>query len=969
MKKLRIAVDLVPLLPGGANGGAKWATIDLLNGLARRGVTLICFCQSTAQDDLRDKLISSITVLAVPDGADIRDLAKEQDDAVGLFDLLFFPFHRISFRLREVPAVSVLHDIQFRDMPQNFSPAEFVEREQTLQNGLTGADRVITISNFVRGSIARNTEFPKERIDVSYILTKDALAPVRGTAAEEGAVLARHGLERGGYVIYPANFWEHKNHRTLIAAYLLYLKRTAHPLKLVFTGDLKSPLGHEIRDLAGDLVEDRILVTGFVSADEVRALLANARAMVFPSLYEGFGMPLVEAMALGVPIAASWTTCIPEVAGEAALLFDPQQPRAICDALLAITQDDDARARLLAAAPARLAALGGHEQMVDQYLHSFERALTDERPKRDGASEVSMDHWIGASATFTAGARPEAQRLEIVLEVPSFAPEEIEVEAESSEVGAHRFTLARGRRYLLADALPASGGRITVRPSWTFIPERDLNAPGDKRTLSLRCDNVIIRHDARTTVLIGDPDVETPNIGSGAVVALIGAAAGRRNRVVVGGTGTLVPSRAEIELSGLQDLVVFVPAGGDAPPMSEHLIAGPNGSEGPVRITLNNLDGDRLFRAEGSLSPRVDAIRAEAAYGDKPAPILVSRSKPIGAPAKLPAVAKTAGSFSVVTPSFNQGEFIGRTIESVLTQARIADYHIFDAVSTDETAREASRFGDRVRFVSERDGGQADAVNKGIQAGRGDYIAWLNSDDTYASGAFDHVARIFETEPDIDVVYGEAFHIDTADRIIDRYPTEEFRLTRLIETCFLCQPATFFRRSLVERIGGLRADLQYCMDYELWLRMAMAGARFRRTGSFLANSRLYETNKTAGARVNVHREVNDMMTQCFRVSPDKWLNAFSRILIEEKLDLPVSEARPMQRDVRRLGELFWRFAPAPEKEAAPQEEQVAAPQDGKMPVPPEEQEPGPHGLVRSSAPFGRTLRSALQQFGRRGSRA
>ena len=237
---------------------------------------------------------------------------------------------------------------------------------------------------------------------------------------------------------------------------------------------------------------------------------------------------------------------------------------------------------------------------------------------------------------------------------------------------------------------------------------------------------------------------------------------------------------------------------------------------------------------------------------------------------------------SVITPSYNQGAFIERTIQSVLSQdASELDYIVTDGGSTDGTVEILRKYEDHLCWVSEKDDGQADAVNKGIRMTGGAILGWLNSDDIYYPGAVRSVLNYFADHPEIDMVFGNANHIDANDCILEPYPTEPWDVARLREVCFLCQPAVFFRRSVVDRHGGLDATLRYCMDYEYWLRLAHQGIRVARLAQVLAGSRLHAATKTLGSRVKCHREINDMMRKhCGRV-PERWLFNYAHTVLDE----------------------------------------------------------------------------------------
>ncbi len=244
---------------------------------------------------------------------------------------------------------------------------------------------------------------------------------------------------------------------------------------------------------------------------------------------------------------------------------------------------------------------------------------------------------------------------------------------------------------------------------------------------------------------------------------------------------------------------------------------------------------------------------------------------------------------SIVTPSYNQGRFIERTLQSVAGQTGAEIEHVvFDGGSSDETVEVLKRYGDGVCWVSEKDKGQAHAVNKGICATDGHIIGWLNSDDIYYPGAVAQVVRYFERHPQMEVVYGMADHIDLADQPFETYPTEPWDFDRLKETCFICQPALFFRRRVVEQYGLLDDTLNYCMDYEYWLRLGRAGVRFGYLEEKLAGSRLYSDNKTLGARLKVHQEINDMFKRTFGRVPVRWLMNYAHAAVEPCIDRATS---------------------------------------------------------------------------------
>jgi glycosyltransferase involved in cell wall biosynthesis len=218
---------------------------------------------------------------------------------------------------------------------------------------------------------------------------------------------------------------------------------------------------------------------------------------------------------------------------------------------------------------------------------------------------------------------------------------------------------------------------------------------------------------------------------------------------------------------------------------------------------------------------------------------------------------RSAPLVSVITPSYNQGEFIEDTILSVLRQNYgNFEYIIMDGGSTDATREILEKYGKQLTWVSEKDNGQADAVNKGFRKAKGKILGWLNSDDTYLPGAIGKAVDYLTANPHMVMVYGNAFHTGKTGCVSDFYPTEAFNLKRLAESCFICQPTVFIRAAALKEIGELNVDLQTCMDFDLWIRL---GKKFKgRIGylpDFLATSRWYPENKSLSLRTKVYEEI------------------------------------------------------------------------------------------------------------------
>jgi glycosyltransferase involved in cell wall biosynthesis len=178
-------------------------------------------------------------------------------------------------------------------------------------------------------------------------------------------------------------------------------------------------------------------------------------------------------------------------------------------------------------------------------------------------------------------------------------------------------------------------------------------------------------------------------------------------------------------------------------------------------------------------------------------------------------------SISLVTPSLNQGKFIRATIESVLSQNYPAlEYFVQDGGSTDSTLDVLRSCSGRVPFVSEKDRGQADAINRGLSRATGEVLGYLNSDDVLLPGALQAVGEAFAADPDLLFVWGRAQYLDEGGASVSPYLVKPDAIDRLADGCFIAQPAAFFRRKVWEELGPFDASLHHTLDYDYWLRLA-----------------------------------------------------------------------------------------------------------------------------------------------------
>lgn len=205
---------------------------------------------------------------------------------------------------------------------------------------------------------------------------------------------------------------------------------------------------------------------------------------------------------------------------------------------------------------------------------------------------------------------------------------------------------------------------------------------------------------------------------------------------------------------------------------------------------------------------------------------------------------------SVITPSFNQGQFIEETILSIKNQNYPNIEHIvIDGGSTDNTLDVLRKYDKDITWVSEPDNGQTHAINKGLRMAGGDFITYLNSDDILLPGTIPAVVEAFTKRPDIDFLYGDYQIIDVrGNHLLSRKTINFDKNVLMFGRALIAQPASFFRKSVVDKIGLFDENYDFCMDVEFWIRAVLKGIKFHRIDYPLAAQRLHDSAKTMTVR-------------------------------------------------------------------------------------------------------------------------
>ena len=342
----------------GRKGGVDVYAVGLANALASYGrrhqYTILsssgapgggCADENVSQQSFSSKMdtvfwhlgrgggCSSIYEFKLTRGID-RACSKHQ------LDCLHFPATRITVPGVKARAALTFFDMQYAFLPQFFSSSEAAAIDRTYRESINRAEFVVAPTQFTMDSLRERYSVSSGKLVLIPAGIDDSLGAA--TAEENLSVRGRYGLS-GSYIIYPANPWPHKNHERLLKAMKMLLDSKVNIPRLVLTGRLPGKedlLANMIRELR---LTEYVSDLGYVPNRDLQVLMSGATLLVFPSLFEGFGYPVLEAMACGCAVAAANSSCLPETVGDAGILFNPTSVEGIAEAILRLAVRGEGR--------------------------------------------------------------------------------------------------------------------------------------------------------------------------------------------------------------------------------------------------------------------------------------------------------------------------------------------------------------------------------------------------------------------------------------------------------------------------------------------------------------------------------------------------------------------------------------------------------------------------------------------------
>lgn len=398
---MKIAVDVLSIREDGSAGGATGFALELIKGFAKTsGVQVMVLCADWNIELLKKCLPNNIQFCQVVGdfrytgigrvdrriNQVVRKLRSGSVLAKNHVDVLFCPFSAATYKEKGIPTVSTILDIQHEFYPQFFEPQELRHRRKFYQDIVKKVERVVCISDYTKETFCDKYNYPLDRAQTIYIAIQNRFDK------EDDRILDKLDIRNQKYIVYPANFWEHKNHKLLLNAFAMYAKNH-RDMKLVLTGNPLTQTDYYRNLLKTMKIDDLTVITGYVTNEELYSILKNSNGLIYPSLFEGFGIPVVEAMHMHKLISCSNLTSLPEIGCDAICYFNPKKPDEILRGIdyLAENQITD---DIIAEYDTKLKEYE-NDKMVREYMEVFHNVIDqkDNLLFQEEVSGIYPDGW------------------------------------------------------------------------------------------------------------------------------------------------------------------------------------------------------------------------------------------------------------------------------------------------------------------------------------------------------------------------------------------------------------------------------------------------------------------------------------------------------------------------------------------------------------------------------------------------
>ena len=495
---MKIAVDVLSIREDGSAGGATGFALELIKGFAKRQdvqVVVLCadwninllrkalpgnvqFCQAVG-----DKKITGIAGVDRRINQVLRKMRAGSILAQNHVDILYCPFSAATFAEKGIPTVSTILDIQHEYYPQFFEPQELQHRRKFYQDIVKKVAQITCISDYTKETFCEKYDYPMERAETIYIAIQNRFEK------EDDTVLDKLNIRDQAYIVYPANFWEHKNHKLLLNAFAMYACEH-RDLKLVLTGNPLEQADYYQQLLKALRIDDLTVITGYVSNEELYSILKHSKGLIYPSLFEGFGIPVVEAMHLQKLIACSNLTSLPEIGCEAICYFDPKKPDEIVRGITYLAENEMTK-EVIAQYEDKLKEYES-DKMVDAYLQLFEKVISqkDSLTFREEISGIYPDGW-SMKDILLAFKNKKGARVAVKLVLPDFVNIKMSVTVNNN--GTEKvLQLKSGESIEIDEELVSDNAQMDIKLSKTWSPKNVLKNE-DARELGVMVESMILR--------------------------------------------------------------------------------------------------------------------------------------------------------------------------------------------------------------------------------------------------------------------------------------------------------------------------------------------------------------------------------------------------------------------------------------------------------------------------------------------